>query len=52
MKGSCPTCVEKQGITGFEDYCCVVCVVRLAVTDARMYKDEHGTTIVDLSGGT
>jgi hypothetical protein len=50
MKGSCPSCLEKQKIRGLEDYCCVMCVVTLAAPGARMYKDEYGTTVIDMSG--
>jgi len=50
MKGSCPDCLEKQKTTGLEDYCCVMCVLMVAIPGVSTYKDEHGTTVIDLSG--
>ena len=49
MRGTCENCLEQQK-KGIADYCCVLCVVKASGLPVTTYKDEHGTTVIDLSG--
>jgi len=49
MRGTCENCLEQQK-KGIADYCCVLCVIKTSGLNPSISKDEHGTTVIDLSG--